>query len=147
MKKKKKNSNNCKFTNTQWSHNSLGWRIRNSHTSGVNNLLPLLWTPLGHWSGCVFSATWEKECAGSSIVSACLGVRRVVIYTLHVCQRKVNQSRVGVSVSLSRETDSGGRNILEVSRSRVISWIFTWTQRWMMHAYEHSVNAYEQNIN
>ena len=60
---------------------------------------------LGHWSGCVFYATWGKECARSPIVSVCLRVSPSGhIPSACVCQREVNQSRMDQSVTHCAET-------------------------------------------
>ena len=61
----KRPSHNSLCTSTQWSHNCLSVGMRNRHSSRVNDRRPLVWSPLGHWSGCVFYATWGKECARS----------------------------------------------------------------------------------
>lgn len=117
--------------------------MRDSHLSGVNDRRPLVWSPLGHWSGCVFYATWGKECAG---VSYCVCRPASVTewsYTLSVCVC-VSVSKRGQSKQNEPERhtlcrDSGGLNILEVSWSRVICSQLIWKQK-RRHAEKMTLN-------
>lgn len=123
--------------------------MRNWHSSGVNDRRSLVWSPLGHWSGCVFYATWGKECAGSPIVSVCLRVSLSGhIPSVCVKERPIKGEWATVSHTLCR--DSGGLNILEVIWSRVIWSRLIWTQKprhaekLCLHIYELTLTVYER---
>lgn len=128
-------SHNSLYADTRRPHNALDRALRSWHSSGVNDRRPLVWSPLGHWSGCVFHATWGMECAGSPIVSVCLRVS----LSGHIPSVCVKERPIKWEWARVSHTEAVWR--LWYSWGQLIMWSgLTWKQKWR-HTEELTLNV------